>query len=68
MGDMSKIVTAVIGITVSVIVIGTVLAPQIAELTASGAALADYSALLSAVLVMCVLGCLMVGVRLIARD
>lgn len=63
--DMQKIVGAVIAITVSVIVIASVLAPQIAEYTESGAALADYAGLLGAVVVMCIVGVLMVAVRLI---
>lgn len=68
MADMSKIVGAVIAITVSVIVVATVLAPTIAEYTASSAALAEYSGLLSAVLVMCIVGTLMVAVRLISTK
>lgn len=66
--DMTRIVGAVIAITVSVIVIASVLAPQITEYTATGAALADYSGLLGAVLVMCIVGVLMVAVRLISAG
>lgn len=68
MGDMTKIVGVVISICVSIICIGTILVPQIQELTGTGAALAEYSALLSAVVVMCVIACLMLAVRLISRD
>lgn len=64
--NMSKIVGAVIAITVSVIVVASVLAPTIAEYTASGAALAEYSSLLGAVIVMSILGIMMVSVKLIS--
>ena len=67
MADMSKIVGAVIAITVSVIVVASVLAPTISEYTAAGGALADYSGLLGAVVVMCIVGILMVAVKLIAN-
>jgi len=66
--DMSKIVGAVIAITVSVIVIASVLAPTIAEYTATGKALESYSGLLGAVTVMCIVGVLMVAVRLISTK
>lgn len=66
MADMGKIVGAVIAITVSVIVVASVLAPTIAEYTASGAALAEYSGLLGAVIVMSIVGVLMVAVKLIS--
>ena len=68
MADMSKIVGAVIAITVSVIVVATVLAPTITEYTATGGALNQYSGLLSAVMVMCIVGVLMVAVRLISNK
>lgn len=64
--SMSKIVGAVIAISVSVIVVATVLAPTIAEYTAANAALADYAGLLGAVVVMCIVGVLMVAVGLIS--
>ena len=63
--NMTKIVGAVVAITVSVIVIATILAPTISQYTASGQALAEYSGLLGAVIVMCIVGCLMVAVKLI---
>lgn len=68
MADMSKIVGAVIAITVSVIVVATVLAPTIAEYTATSAALEEYKGLLGAVMVMCIVGVLMVAVRLISNK
>lgn len=66
MADMSKIVGAVIAITVSVIVIASVLAPTIAEYTATSGALEEYKGLLGAVVVMTIVGTLMVGVRLVS--
>lgn len=68
MADMTKIVGAVIAIAVSVIVIATILAPTIAEYTASGGALAKYSGLLGAVVVMVIVGVLMVAVKLISSK
>ena len=68
MGDMTKIVTAVIAITVSVIVLASVLAPTIAQYTGSGEALADYAAILGAVMLMAIVGILMVAVRLITNK
>lgn len=52
----------------SVIVIATILAPTIAEYTASGGALAKYSGLLGAVIVMVIVGVLMVAVKLISSK
>ena len=66
MANMATIVAAVIGITVSVIVVATILAPTIATYTAEGAALADYSAILGAVIILTIVGVLMVAVRLIS--
>lgn len=66
--DMGKIVGAIISITVSVIVIGSVLAPQIATFTGSGAALEDYAALLGAVTIMAIVAVMMIAVRLISNK
>ena len=68
MADMGKIVGAVIAIAVSVIVIATVLAPTIAEYTTESGALAEYSGLLGAVVIMSIVGVLMVAVRLIGSG
>ena len=65
---MEKIVGAVIAITVSVIVIATILAPTITEYTGSDGALAEYAGLLGAVTVLCIVGVLMVAVRLISTK
>ena len=66
MADMTKIIGATIAIAVSVIVIATVLAPTIAEYTAEGQALASYSSLLSAIIILTVVGVMMVAVKLVA--
>ena len=68
MANMATIVAAVIGITVSVIVVATILAPTIATYTAEGAALAEYSAILGAVIILTIVGVLMVAVRLISSK
>lgn len=51
-----------------VIVISSVLAPTIAEVTASGAALESYAGILSAVVVLSITGALMVAVKLIGSG
>lgn len=68
MADMTRIVTAVIAITVSVIVLASVLAPTIAEYTGDTGALKEYAAILSAVMLMAIVGILMVAVRLITNK
>lgn len=69
MANMNKILGAIIAATVSVIVIGSVLAPQITEYTGESGALAEYSGLLGAVVVIAVVAVLMIVVRLIStRD
>lgn len=68
MADMTRIVAAVIAVTVSVIVLASVLAPTISQYTGTGQALADYAAILSAVMLMCIVGILMVAVRLITNK
>jgi len=68
MANMGTIVGAIIAITVSVIVLASVLAPTITEYTGSGGALAEYSAILGAVMLMAIVGILMVAVRLITSK
>ena len=50
------------------IVIATVLAPTIAEYTASGAALADYAGILGAITILAIVGVMMVAVSLITSG
>lgn len=54
MADMSRIVAAVIAITVSVIVLASVLAPTITQYTGEGGALNEYAAILGAVMLMAI--------------
>lgn len=68
MAEMNKILGAIISATVSVIVIGTVLAPQIAEYTAESGSLNDYAGLLGAVVVISIVAVLMIAVRLISTK
>lgn len=65
---MESILTAIIGGTLSVIFIGSILAPQIAEYTGTGGALADYKGILGAVVVIAVVVVLMLFVRLITNG
>lgn len=67
---MTKIVSGVIGATVSVIVVSTVLAPTITDATGSSGTLTEYAGLLGAVLVLSIVAILMIAVRLItgSRD
>lgn len=65
---VETIVSAIIAATVAVIVIGSVLAPQIASYTDAGGALADYKAILSAVVILCIVAVLFIAVRLISNK
>lgn len=66
MADMGKIVGATIGISVSVIVIANILVPVIQDNIGTDGALAEYSGLLSAVIIITIVGVLMIAVRLIS--
>ena len=68
MADLTKIVGAVIAISVSVIVIATILAPTIADYTGETGALKDYAGLLGAIIVLSIVGVLMVAVKLISTK
>lgn len=65
-GSMNKVLTAVISISVSVIVIATVLAPTLADYTGDGGALESYAGLLGAIVVMSIVGVLMIAVKLVS--
>lgn len=67
MAGMGKIIAAVIGVTVSIIIIGTVLVPQVTTMTGTGGALTEYAGLLSAIVVISIVGCLMLVVGLISK-
>ena len=68
MANMATIVGAVVAITVSVILIASVLAPTIAEYTASGQALESYTAILGAVVILTIVGVMMLAVKLISSK
>lgn len=68
MANMGGIIAAVIGVTVSIIIIGTVLVPQVTEMTGEGGALTEYAGLLSAIIVISIVGCLMLVVSLISKK
>lgn len=68
MADMSKIIGATIAIAVSVIVISTILAPTIADVSGAEGALHEYAGLLGAIVVMSIIGVLMIAVKLISAK
>ena len=65
---MNRILSAIIIATVSVIFVGSILAPQVAEYTGTNGALAEYAGLLSALVVIVIVAILMIGVRLITTG
>ena len=65
---MNRILSAIIIATVSVIFVGSILAPQVAEYTGTNGALAEYSGLLGALVVIVIVAILMIGVRLITSG
>ena len=67
MEGMSKVIAAVIGVTVSIIILGTVLVPQVTTMSGDGGALEEYAGLLSAIVVISIVGCLMLVVALISK-
>lgn len=64
--DTTKLVMAIISITVGIIIIATVLLPTIADATAEGSAAADYATLLGVVGTMVIVAVVMLAVRLMA--
>lgn len=66
--NMNRILSAIIIATVSVIFVGSILAPQVAEYTGTNGALAEYSGLLGALVVIVIVAILMIGVRLITSG
>lgn len=66
--EMRKIVTAIVGISISVIMIGSFLAPQVEEYTKTGGALAKYSGILGALIIVAVVATMMIGVRMITSG
>ena len=68
MGEMKNVVGVVIGITISVIVAGSILFPTISEYTGDGGSLASYATLIAAVGTMVILAILMMAVRAVQKD
>ena len=66
--DVTKLVYAIIGITVGVIVVATVLLPEIAEVTKEGAPAEDYATLLGVVATLTILAIVMIAVRLMGGS
>ena len=66
--NMNRILSAIVIATVSVIFVGSILAPQVAEYTGTNGALAEYSGLLGALVVIVIVAILMIGVRLITSG
>lgn len=66
--DVTKLVYAIIGITVGVIVVATVLLPEIAEVTKEGAPAADYATLLGVVATLTIVAIVMIAVRLMGGS
>jgi len=62
--EVTKIVYAIIGITVGVIVIATVLLPEIAEVTGEGGPAEGYATLLGVVATLAIIAIVMMAVRL----
>lgn len=66
--NMNRILSAIIVATVSVIFVGSILAPQVAQYTAENGALHEWAGLLGALVVIVIVSILMIGVRLITSG
>lgn len=66
--DVTRLVYAIIGITVGVIVVATVLLPEIAEVTAEGKPAAEYATLLGVVATLTIVAIVMIAVRLMGGS
>ena len=64
--DTSKLVMAIISITVGIIIIATVLLPTIQDATAEGEPAAAYATLLGVVATMVIVAVVMMAVRLMS--
>lgn len=62
--EVSKIVYSIIGITVGVIIVATVLLPTLEDVTASGQPGAEYATLLGVVATLSIIAIVMMAVRL----
>ena len=66
--NATSIVYSIIAITVGVIVVATVLLPELAEVTASGQPGAEYATLLGVVGTMAIIAIVMMAVRLMGNK
>lgn len=66
--DVTKLVYAIIGITVGVIVVATVLLPEIASVTAEGQPAEEYATLLGVVATLTIVAIVMIAVRLMGGS
>lgn len=66
--DVTKLVYAIIGITVGVIVVATVLLPELAEVTAEGGPAEDYKTILGVVGTLTIIAIVMIAVRLMGGS
>jgi len=66
--DVTKLVYAIIGITVGVIVVATVLLPEIASVTAEGQPAHEYATLLGVVATLTIVAIVMIAVRLMGGS
>lgn len=66
--NMSKIIGAIITTTVSITLIGTLLATQVAEFTGTTGSLKEYSGILGAVITISIVASMMVAVKLISSG
>lgn len=64
--DTSKLVMAIISVTVGIIIIATVLLPTINDATAEGKPAAEYATLLGVVATMVIVAIVMMAVRLMS--
>lgn len=64
--DTSKLVMAIISVTVGIIIIATVLLPTINDATAEGQPAAEYATLLGVVATMVIVAIVMMAVRLMS--
>ena len=66
--NMSKIIGAIITITVAITLIGTVLATQVTEFTGATGSLKEYSGILGATITIAIVAAMMVAVKLISSG
>lgn len=66
--NVSSVVYSIIGITVGVLVVATVLLPQIQDVTAEGEAAHEYAGLLGVVGLLAIVAIIMIAVRMMGTG